>query len=90
VLHARPRDMRPHGLGVSIVSHGELHEGAFGHADAGVELAELRSFLDQSETLPLTDPIMEIFGRTRSRLRRAGQLIPISTSSSAQPLSITI
>ncbi|MCC7022201.1 MAG: type II toxin-antitoxin system VapC family toxin [Thermomicrobiales bacterium] len=67
---------RPDGLGVSIVSHGELFEGVFGYVDTPVRLAELHTLLAQFETLPFTDPIMESFGRIRSELRRAGRLIP--------------
>ena len=68
--------LRPYGLAVSIISHGELLDGAFGFSDTPARLSELRIFLDQFETLLLSEPIMEIFGQTRSELRRAGQLIP--------------
>ena len=72
----RLEELRPLGLGVSIISHGELFEGTFGFPDSEERLAEIRGFLDQFDTIPLTDPIMEIFGRTRSGLRRTGRLIP--------------
>jgi tRNA(fMet)-specific endonuclease VapC len=69
-------DLRRRDIGISIISRGELYEGAFDYPDASSRLARIRAFLDEFETLPLTDPIMEIFGRTRSELRRQGQLIP--------------
>ncbi len=70
-------ELRPRGLGVSIVSHGELLEGVFGYPDTDARLAaELYAFLVQFDTVPLSDPIMERFGRTRSELRRSGRLIP--------------
>ena len=69
-------ELRPDGLAVSIVSHGELFDGAFGFPDTDARLGELYVFLDQFDTVSLTDPIMEIFGRTRSELRRTGRLIP--------------
>jgi predicted nucleic acid-binding protein len=69
-------ELRRHGLAISIVSHGELFEGAFGFPDSHERLAELYAFLSQFDTVPLSDPIMEIFGRNRSELRHAGQLIP--------------
>jgi predicted nucleic acid-binding protein len=64
------------GLAVSVVSIGELEEGAFCFPDSRAELARIRGFLEPLITLWLSDPIMEIFGHTRSQLRRAGQLIP--------------
>lgn len=63
------------GLAVSIISHGELFEGTFGFSDADERLIRVYALLSQFETLQLTDPIMEIFGRTRSQLRRSGQMI---------------
>lgn len=61
------------GLAVSIVAHGELFEGAFDFPDTAVRLARIRTFLTRFETLPLTEPIMEVFGRIRSELRRSGR-----------------
>ncbi|MBA2595833.1 MAG: type II toxin-antitoxin system VapC family toxin [Chloroflexota bacterium] len=69
-------ELRPQGIGVSIVTHGELFEGAFGFPDTGARLARVYVLLARFDTMPLTDPIMEIFGRTRSELRRTGRLIP--------------
>ncbi len=63
-------------LGVSIVSYGELFEGAFGAPDPQERLAHFRAFLDRFTAVPLSDPIMEIFARTRKQLRGSGQLIP--------------
>jgi predicted nucleic acid-binding protein len=64
------------GIGVSIVSYGELFKGAFPSPDSQARLARYRALLERFELLPLSDPIMEIFGRTRSGLRRTGMLIP--------------
>ncbi len=61
---------------VSIVSHGELFEGAFGAPDPAARLRDLRVLLEGFVTLPLTDPVMEEFGRLRASLRRRGLLIP--------------
>jgi predicted nucleic acid-binding protein len=69
-------ELSDQGLAVSIVSRGELFEGAFIFPDQELQLARIREFLSPFKTLPLTDPIMETFGRFRSELRRAGQLIP--------------
>jgi tRNA(fMet)-specific endonuclease VapC len=65
-----------HDLGVSIVSYAELCEGAVGGADPRERLAHYRAFLDRFTTIPLSDPVMERFARTRRELRAAGRLIP--------------
>jgi tRNA(fMet)-specific endonuclease VapC len=67
--------LRSHGLAFSIISYGELFEGAIGATDPNAELAKFRRFLAPLRLLPLNEPIMEIFARTRSDLRRSGQLI---------------
>jgi tRNA(fMet)-specific endonuclease VapC len=64
------------GLAVSIISYGELFEGAFGVPDPHARLAQFRILLNRFTTIPLSDPIMEVFARTRAQLRRSGQLIP--------------
>ena len=63
-------------LAVSIVSYGELFEGALGDANPQAELERCRALLDRFAMVPLSDPIMERFARTRKQLREAGQLIP--------------
>jgi len=67
---------RTEGLAVSIVSYGELFEGAIGAPDAQAELIHFQAFLERLKLLPLTEPIMEVFAYTRANLRREGQLIP--------------
>ena len=64
------------GVAVSIVSHGELFEGAYGFPDPLPVLANYRLFLATYQQLPLTDRIMEVFARIRADLRRQGRLIP--------------
>ena len=63
-------------LGISIVSYGELFEGAVGSPDPHERLAHYRDFLDRFTTIPLSDPVMERFARTRRELRTTGRLIP--------------
>ena len=69
-------DLSDAGLAVSIISIGELYEGAFRFPDPQAELGHIRRFLEPFKTLWLSDPIMEVFGRNRSALRRAGRMIP--------------
>jgi predicted nucleic acid-binding protein len=67
--------LSPNGLAVSIVSLGELYEGAFGSIDPAARLVRYREFLSPFPVLPLTDPIMEHFGKMRAELRLQGNLI---------------
>jgi predicted nucleic acid-binding protein len=64
------------GLAVSIITVGELYDGAYGYPDPERHLASFRAFLAPLPIVGLTDAIMELFARERSRLRRAGNLIP--------------
>lgn len=68
--------LRTEGLAVSIISYGELFEGAIGAPDPQTELDRFRTFLARLTLVPLSDPIMEVFARTRADLRRTGRLIP--------------
>jgi tRNA(fMet)-specific endonuclease VapC len=69
-------DLSYTGLALSIIAIGELYEGAFRFPDPQAELTRIRRFLEPFTTVWLSDPIMELFGQTRSDLRRTGQLIP--------------
>lgn len=71
-LDALERD----GLAISIVTLGELYDGAFIFPDPSAQLQTYREFVSGYIVLNLSDPIMEVFGRIRSDLRRQGQLIP--------------
>ena len=66
----------PPGLGISIVSVGEIYEGAYRNSDPTAQLARYRTFLSPFPVLSLTDPIMERFANTRATLRQQGVLIP--------------
>jgi predicted nucleic acid-binding protein len=68
--------LRGDGLAVSIISYGELFEGAIGAPDPAAEPARFRRFLARLAVLPLDDAVMERFARIRAELRRRGQLIP--------------
>lgn len=64
------------GLAISIISIGEVYGGAYGSRDPETHLATFRRFLSGLIVLGLTDPIMDVFARTRLQLRRQGLLIP--------------
>jgi tRNA(fMet)-specific endonuclease VapC len=58
------------GLAISIITYGELYEGAAFAHNPEPALAGLRSFLKGKPILPLTQPIMERFAQIRGSLPR--------------------
>ena len=58
------------GLAVSIITYGELYEGAAFARDREPALSGLRNFLKGKAILPLTQPIMERFAQIRGSLPR--------------------
>lgn len=64
------------GLGVSMITVGELYEGAHGNPQPAKHIASFQQFLAPFTLLPLTDETMRHFGRLRALLRRKGNLIP--------------
>lgn len=69
-------EQRDEGLGVSIVSLGEVYEGAYSNPQPAVHLASFQEFLALFTVLPLTNETMQHFARLRALLRRQGNLIP--------------
>jgi predicted nucleic acid-binding protein len=61
-------ELAPAGLAVSIITYGELYEGAAFAHDPQPALAGLRAFLKGKAILPLTQPIMERFAQIRGSL----------------------
>lgn len=68
--------LRTEGLAVSIITVGELYEGAMTSADPAAELATFENLLEPFTTVTLDDVCMQHFAFLRSSLRRQGQLIP--------------
>ncbi len=64
------------GLAVSIITFGEVFDGAYFFPDPEHHLAAFRRFLSGFIVLGLNDPIMELFARNRHQLRRQGNIIP--------------
>jgi tRNA(fMet)-specific endonuclease VapC len=64
------------GVATSIITVGELYDGAIGSADSAATLMSLRQVLGAFPVLPLNDAIMEAFAPIRVPLRRQGLLIP--------------
>jgi tRNA(fMet)-specific endonuclease VapC len=61
-------ELAPAGLAVSIITYGELYEGAAFARDPDPALVGLRSFLKGKAILPLTQSIMERFAHIRGSL----------------------
>ena len=81
-LQRRRRAMRqidallPHGIGISIVSLGEIHEGLLGARDRDQAERDLQYFLDEIVGIvPLDPQICRIFAAERRRLRAEGRRI---------------
>jgi tRNA(fMet)-specific endonuclease VapC len=64
------------GIAVSLISVGEVYEGAFGSPNPAAHLDAFRRFLRPHRVLGLNDPIMERFAQVRYMLRRRGEMIP--------------
>lgn len=67
--------LTPDGIGMSVVTLGELLDGVYGDADTRTSQRELDAFLQGVELLDVDEEIARIFGRERRRLRVAGNLI---------------
>ena len=61
------------GVGISIVSIGELYDGVFGANDVRRAEEDLRAFLEIVQIVPLDEDTCRIFARERRRLRESGQ-----------------
>jgi tRNA(fMet)-specific endonuclease VapC len=63
-------NLAPQGLAVSLISYGELYEGAYYARNPEEALEKLTTFLEGKDILPLTAPIMERFAVIRGQLSK--------------------
>jgi tRNA(fMet)-specific endonuclease VapC len=63
-------DLSNDGLAVSVISYGELDEGAYHAHDRAQAIAGVQEVLRGKMLLPITPRIMETFGITRGQLPR--------------------
>ncbi|MGH2371098.1 MAG: type II toxin-antitoxin system VapC family toxin [Chloroflexota bacterium] len=63
-------DLAPQGLAISLITYGELYEGAYYARDPRQAMASLRKFLRRVRRLTLTVAVMERFGVVRGGLPR--------------------
>lgn len=71
----RLNELLPDGVGISLVSLGELYDGVYGSPDPAASERLLQEFLEPITLVELDTEICRIFARERHRLRRAGNLI---------------
>lgn len=64
------------GLVVSLITIGEVYEGAFRASNPHEHLRTFRTLLRPYRVINLSDGIMERFAELRFNLRRSGQMIP--------------
>lgn len=70
------RHLTSDGIAVSMLTFGELYEGAYGSQNPQAEVARIQQFLSGYPVINLSDAIMDQFAKTRSQLRSQGQMIP--------------
>ena len=58
------------GVAISLISYGELYEGAYHARNQAASLGELQQFLRGKALIPLTPEIRETFGIVRGGLSR--------------------
>jgi tRNA(fMet)-specific endonuclease VapC len=68
--------LSPNGLAVSIITLGELYEGAYASEHPEDRLTTFQQFLEGFVIFGLTDAVMHTFAKTRAKLRRSGNIIP--------------
>ena len=72
-VKTRVDQLRPEGIGISIISIAELYDGVVGATDPERSERALQDFLSQGIALVELDvAACRLFARERSRLRRAG------------------
>ncbi|MGI8550624.1 MAG: type II toxin-antitoxin system VapC family toxin [Dehalococcoidia bacterium] len=63
------------GLAISIITVGEVYDGAYDFPNPEEHLQSFRKFLEWYDVIGLSTETMEFFAKTRSRLRREGNII---------------
>jgi len=69
------RELAPQGIGISLITYGEVFEGIYYGRDPQGTEAALLGFLEGARVVPLTEAIMRRFALIRGGLRRQGMII---------------
>ena len=65
----RIEELIPEGIGISVVSMGELYEGVYRSSDPTDSEAALQLILSEIDVVNMDDEICRIYGQERGRLR---------------------
>ena len=65
----RIEELTPEGIGISVVSMGELYEGVYKASDPAGNESALRLILSEIDVVYIDDEVCRIYGRQRGRLR---------------------
>lgn len=65
----RIQELIPEGIGISVVSMGELYEGVYRSSDPSSSEASLELILSAIDVVNIDDEICRIYGQERGRLR---------------------
>ena len=71
----RIEELTPDGIGLSIVSMGELYEGVYRASDPSGSESTLRLILSEIDVVQIDDEVCRIFGQQRGMLRANNALI---------------
>ena len=71
----RIEELTPDGIGLSIVSMGELYEGVYRASDSSGSESTLRLILSEIDVVQIDDEVCRIFGQQRGMLRASNSLI---------------
>ncbi len=67
-------ELTPEGIGISVVSMGELYEGVYEASDPAGHESALRVILSEIDVVHIDDEVCRIYGRQSGRLRAAKAL----------------
>ncbi len=65
----RIEELTPDGIGLSIVSMGELYEGVYRASDPASHESDLKLILSEIDVVYIDDEVCRVFGQQRGRLR---------------------
>ena len=68
-------ELSPEGIGLSVVSMGELYEGVYRASDSESSETALQLILSDIDIVPIDDEVCRVFGQQRGRLRANSALI---------------
>ena len=70
----RIEELTPDGIGLSIVSMGELYEGVYRSSDPAGSESALRLILSEIDVIHIDDEVCRIYGQQKGRLRASNAL----------------